>query len=162
MPATRNTSVRITCFGTMRVQARQALALEHGLQLVRRPGQQHDGGSDSSTHWPGAVPRSLGRISAPSMTNACRLLTSAILRLAWREALLELVGDLGVEDQLAVERQGHGLARHVVFGGPQAAGKNYDLGARHGAAHRIGQAVAIVADHALGRPPRRPGCSARR
>ena len=63
------------------------------------------------------------------MTNACRLLTSAILRLAASEALLERLGDFGMEDQLAVERLGDGLAREVVFGRPEAAGEDHDLGA---------------------------------
>ena len=61
------------------------------------------------------------------MTNACRLLTSAILRFAAAKRCSSRLGDFRVEDQLAVERQRDRIARHIVFGGPQAAGENHDL-----------------------------------
>ena len=67
------------------------------------------------------------------MTNAWRLLTSAILRLRCGEALLERVGDLGMKDQLAVERLGDGFAGQVVFGRAEAAGEDQDLRAGDGA-----------------------------
>ena len=70
------------------------------------------------------------------------------LALELREALLQRFGDFGMEDQLAVERGGHGVAREIVLGGPQAAGEDHDFGARDGAAHGVRQAVQVVADDA--------------
>ena len=56
----------------------------------------------------------------------------------------------GVEDEFAVERLGDGVAGDIVFGGSEAAGENQDGGAAHGLAHLGGQAIAVVADDALG------------
>ena len=73
-----------------------------------------------------------------------------MLRLAAAKRCASAVGDFGVEDQLAVERLGHGLAGDVVFGGSEAAGEDHDGGAARSWRDGVGQAVAIVADDALG------------
>ena len=81
-----------------------------------------------STHWPGAVPRSLGRISAPSMTNAWRLLTSAILRLVRRSAARATREfPRAARSSLRSSRRGGRVAGDVVFGGPRAAREEHDL-----------------------------------
>ena len=73
-----------------------------------------------------------------------------MLRSGGGEALRQRVGNVGVEGQFAAERLGHGIAGDVVLGGSEAAGENQDGGAAHGVAHLRGQAVAVVADDALG------------
>ena len=85
------------------------------------------------------------------MTKAWRLLTSAILRLAAAKRCSSQSAISGSKISLRSSACGDGVARDVVFGGPEAAGEDHDCGARHGLrAPGVGQAVAVVADDALG------------
>ena len=50
-----------------------------------------------------------------------------------------------------MQRVGHRLARHVVFGGAEAAGQDHDAGMAQRGLDGVGQQRAIVADDQL--PP---------
>ena len=130
MPVTRKNSVRITCLGTMRERRGRHCRSNMAFNSCGGPGSSITTAPDSSTHWPGAVPRSLGRIVGAFDHERLALVDFRHFAFHGGEALLQRVGDLGVEDQLAIERLGHRFARHVVLGRPEAAGENHDLDAR--------------------------------
>ena len=62
MPVTRRTTVRMACLGTMRASRGRHWRSNMAFNSCGGPGSSMTTAPDSSTHWPGAVPRSLGRI----------------------------------------------------------------------------------------------------
>ena len=66
------------------------------------------------------------------------------------KALLDAVVDRGIENLAAVERHGDGIAREIVFGGPETAGEDHELSGPQRAPDGAGQALQIVADHVFG------------
>ena len=80
MPVTRRKAVRMAWRGTRRANRGRQWRSNMACNSCGGPGSRITTAPDSSTHCPGAVPRSLESASAPSITKACRLLISAILR----------------------------------------------------------------------------------
>ena len=126
------------------------MALEHRLELVRRTGQQHGDGAGLLDPLSGRGAAIVGQNVGALDHEGLALVDLGHGAFGGGEALRQPVGDVGVEDQLAVERLGDGVAGDIVLGGAEAAGENHDGGAAHGLAHLRGQAVAVVADDALG------------
>ena len=65
------------------------------------------------------------------------------------EALVQVGENGGIGMDLDAERGGCGLAGEVVFGGPEAAGEEDDVGARDGDAGGSGEVSEVVADDGL-------------
>jgi hypothetical protein len=136
--------------GRHALQARQTTALEHGLQFVRRPGQKHDHRAGILDPLAGSGATVVREDGGALDDEGLALVDLGHFSIGLREAALQPFRDFRGERQLAVERQGHGFARHVVFGRSQAAGDNQDRRVRQRAANGAGQPLAVVADHALG------------
>src|ERR1039458_5559990 len=166
MPATRRNNVRIACLGTMRARRGRQCRWNIDFSSCGGPGSSMATAPDSSSHCPGAVPRSLERTWAPWITKAWLLLTSAILRLAaakrcasqsaisvsktslrpsaWATASRVTSSSVGPRPPERIR------SARAAAGGAEAAGENQDGRAAHGLAHLGAQAVAAVADDALG------------
>ena len=103
-----------------------------------------------STHQPGAVPRGLLIARAEGMSQACFLLRSGMLvwprRANRRSQHFEL---LGVDRRRLAHDRGDALARQVVFGRPQTAREDDEVGVVARAPDRLGQTPQVVADDVL-------------
>ena len=150
MPVTRRTACGWPARGTMRRRRGRHCRSNMAFSSCGGPGSSMATPPDSSTHWPGAVPRSLGSTSAPSMTKAWRLFTSAILRFmrAKRASICSAISGW----KTSLRSSAWATASRVTSSsvGPRPP-ERITIGERESArAHGIRQPVAVVADHGFG------------
>src|SRR5262245_19187693 len=101
---------------------------------------------------PGAVPLLFSRVCAPWMTSAWRALISGIgmLRRANRALSFSRTASFRViQSQLPFQAARETFPRDVVFGRPEPAGGDDDLGTLHRVADGLFQSRLVVADHGL-------------
>jgi len=136
--------------GRQAPEARQTLAFEHRLELVRRAGQQHHHGAGILQPLAGRGAAVVGKNIGAFDNEGLALVDLGHLAVGPRETMFERLGDLGIKDEVAAERLGHGCACDVVFGGAEAARDDHDFRPLARLADGSGETVAVVADHALG------------
>ena len=134
-------------------QARQTLLLEQSLQLVRRPGKQHD---DSFPALIFAAHPLSGGAAVGVGQDGCTGDDVGLLEIVRRhfpaargEALFETGNNRRVAVKSQSKRVGYRFASEIVFGRAKSAHEDDDLGARHGKTGRSGEMFTVVANDGL-------------
>ncbi len=137
-------------FGHHTRQTREALTFEHGLELMRRAGEEHGERARFLQPLAGGGAAIIGQDIGTFDDECLALVDLRHVPLGGGEALFEPGENLGVQAQFAIERAGDGFAGDIILGGAKAAGDDDDTGACDGLTDLVRETVAIIADDTLG------------